>query len=347
MTDAADLVFRRYAEIAEQAADLPAADPARAAEARARNAVLTKPDGALGRLEALAIWYAGWRAIRPDAPAQTLVFAANHGVAARGVSPYPSDVTAQMVLNFEAGGAAINQLCALAGARLEVIALDLERPTADFTQAPAMSEAECCAAVSAGWRAVDPDALCLTLGEMGIGNTTAAAALTAALMGGAASDWVGPGAGAEGEALERKRAAVSLGLDRHRPAIGAAGARAPLEALSRLGGREISALFGALLRARRERLPVLLDGYIVCAAAAALQALAADGLAHCQAGHRSAEPAHDALLRRLELSPLLDLGMRLGEGSGAALALSVLRAALACHAGMASFADAGVSTRGG
>ena len=321
-------------------AALPQPDAEAVAAAKARDAELTKPPGALGRLEALAIWYAGWRGdARPQITApQVAVFAGNHGVTARGVSAFPPEVTAQMVANFEGGGAAINQLAALAGARFSVHPLDLDRPTADFTQAPAMTEAELVAALSAGWVAVAADADLLVVGEMGIGNTTAAAALAVALHGGAGADWVGRGTGLDDAALGLKAQVVDAALAHHGDALAD-----PLEALRRVGGRELAAMAGAIAHARVLRVPVILDGFICTAAAAALAAARAGALDHAVAGHVSAEPGHARLLEALGKAPLLSLGMRLGEGTGAALAINVLRGAVACHSGMATFAEARVA----
>lgn len=322
--------------------DLPAPDAQSTAAAAARQGQLTKPAGSLGRLEDIAVWLAGWqKRARPRADRiRAVVFAGNHGVAARGVSAFPAEVTVQMVANFERGGAAINQLCRLHGAELAVVPLDLDRPTADFTAAPAMTEREFGAAVAAGMAAAEAPADILVLGEMGIANTTSAAAIAAAIAGGPAADWCGSGTGVDAEGRARKAAAVAAALDFHGAALAD-----PLEVLRRLGGREIAALFGALLGARRRRLPVLLDGYVVAAAAAVLHAAAPGGLDHCLAGHRSVEPGHGRLLDRFGMLPLLDLGMRLGEGSGAAVALGVVRAAIACHDGMATFGEAGVSDK--
>ncbi|MEM9725242.1 MAG: nicotinate-nucleotide--dimethylbenzimidazole phosphoribosyltransferase [Pseudomonadota bacterium] len=342
----ADNVFpapRSAQDLCDALAAAPEADRRARDAAAARNAALTKPAGALGRLEDLAIWYCGWAgSARPPQPrAQIIVFAGNHGVSASGVSAYPPEVTAQMVANFEAGGAAINQLAERGSADLLVVPLDLDRPTADFTQVAALGEEEMFDAIAAGWNAVDPAAGLLALGEMGIGNTTAAAALSAALFGGDAADWAGPGAGVVGQGMARKRAVIDAGLAQHRETMAEGG---PLAALRCLGGREIAALVGALLAARRLGAPVLLDGFVVCAAAAVLERIGgASALAHCQAAHRSAEPGHQRQLERLGLTPLLDLGLRLGEGSGAALAISLLRAAIACQSGMASFDEAQVS----
>ncbi len=331
MTDLTDFAALRAALAAAPGPDMEAR-----AGAEARNGQLTKPPGALGRLEELAIWYAGWAGdARPtlDAP-QVLIFAGNHGVAARGVSAFPAEVTAQMVANFAGGGAAINQLAGLAGATLDVHPLDLDRPTADFTQGPAMTEAECCAAFATGWNVVKPQADILVAGEMGIGNTTAAAAIATALLG--STGWAGRGTGVDDAGLARKEAAVAAGL-------AANPGRSGFGVLAALGGREIAAMAGAIAGARAHRVPVMLDGFICCAAALCLWAEDRGALDHCLAGHLSAEGAHGRMLEALGLEPLLSLGLRLGEGSGAALAVQVLRGALACHSGMATFAEAGVA----
>ncbi len=322
--------------------DLLAAAPGPDQDARQgaqdRNGQLTKPPGALGRLEDLAIWYAGWRGdARPQITApQVIIFAGNHGVCAQGVSAFPPEVTAQMVANFEHGGAAINQLSKAFGAKMDVYPLALDTPTADFTTAPAMTESEFIAALQTGWTAVDPNADLLVTGEMGIGNTTSAAAVAAAVLGGLASDWTGRGTGVDDEGLARKTDVVARGVALHATTD-------PLEALRCLGGRELVAMAGAIAAARHHRIPVILDGFICCAAAASL-AKAVDGaLDHTVAGHLSAEGAHQQLLTALGKEPLLQLGLRLGEGSGAALAIGVLKGAVACHSGMATFAEAGVT----
>ena len=319
---------------------LPAAYAAAADAARARQAELIKPPGSLGRLEDLAVWLAAWQGRNPPGLERVLVlvFAGNHGVVARGVSAYPAAVTAQMVGNFEAGGAAINQLCRIARAELAVVPLDLDRPTGDFCIEPAMSESECLRALNCGMAAVPPDLDLLALGEMGIGNTTAAAAIGAVLYGGPAAWWTGPGSGLDKHGVAHKAAVVGRALTRHAEAF-----RDPLEVLRRVGGREIAAMAGAMLAARVHRVPVLLDGFVAGAAAAVLHAHAPDALAHAQAAHLSTEPGHVRLLERLRLRPLLQVDMHLGEASGAALAILLCRAALACHLGMATFAEAGVS----
>jgi nicotinate-nucleotide--dimethylbenzimidazole phosphoribosyltransferase len=330
--------FTSLDEFAAVLAAAPEPDVAAREAARARDAVLTKPPGSLGRLEEVAVWLAGWHGdARPVIAApQIIVFAGNHGVTARGVSAFPAEVTAQMVMNFRTGGAAINQLARAAGAELSVVALDLDRPTADFTVSPAMSEDDCVAALRTGWEAVGEGTDLLVTGEMGIGNTTAAAALGLALFGGRAEDWTGRGTGVDQAGLNRKTAVVAEGAALH-------AGLSPLATLAALGGREIAAMAGAIAGARAQRIPVILDGFICTAAAAVLARAQAGALDHCIAGHLSAEGAHGKLLAALGMRPLLDLGLRLGEGSGAAVAISVVRAAAACHAGMATFAEAGVS----
>ncbi len=319
-------------------ANAPDPDTAAAEGAAERNRQLTKPPSALGRLEDLAIWYASWRGDprpRIEAP-QVIVFAGNHGVTAQGVSAFPPEVTVQMVMNFEHGGAAINQLAKAAGAKMDVHALELNRPTADFTQGPAMTEAEVLSALQTGWTAVDPQADLLVVGEMGIGNTTPAAAIACALFGGAAADWTGRGTGVDDDGLANKTRVVAEGVARHTSQDG-------LEVLRCLGGREIAAMAGAIAAARLLRIPVLLDGFICTSAAACLGRLDPSALDHVIAGHLSAESAHGAMLTKLGKEPLLSLGLRLGEGSGGALAINILKSAVACHSGMATFAEAGVS----
>ena len=332
--------FSTTAEFKSLVQTMPDADPKSREAAESRNNNLTKPPGALGRLEDLAIWMAGWQGTdrpRADRP-QVVIFAGNHGVAAQGVSAFPAEVTVQMVANFEHGGAAINQLSKAFGAEMTVHAIDLDRPTADFTQASAMTEDEFVQALLTGWNAVNPAADLLVAGEMGIGNTTSAAAICAALTKTTAAEWVGRGTGVDDEGLKRKRAVVDAGLSRHSGSLDD-----PLQVLQCLGGREIAAMAGAIARARQERIPVVLDGFICCSAALVLSRLADGALDHCVAGHVSAEGSHPALLKLLGKEPLLSLGLRLGEGSGAALALGVLKGAVACHSGMATFAEAGVS----
>ena len=319
-------------------ANLPAADATATAGAMARNGQLTKPPGALGRLEDVAIWLAGWQGTdRPRIKTpQVAIFAGNHGVVVKGVSAFPPEVTVQMVANFQHGGAAVNQLARTFGATMTVNAIDLDRPTHDFTEMDAMSEADLLTALLIGWNAVDPKADLLVPGEMGIGNTTSAAALACALFGGAPEDWVGRGTGVDDAGLTRKANAIRAGVARLT-------SRDPLSVLAALGGREIAAMAGAMLCARAHCIPVILDGFIACSAAAVLHATNSAALDHCIAGHTSAEAAHTRLLATLNKTALLSLGLRLGEGSGAALAIGIVRAAAECHSGMATFAEAGVA----
>ena len=330
------------AELRERLADLPEGDDRAAAAIAERQSRLTKPQGSLGRLEELTAWLGRWQG--REAPrlddVSVLVFAGNHGVAARGVSAYPASVTAQMVANFEAGGAAINQICKSVGAHLRVIPLKLDAPTGDFTEKQAMSEAEFVEAVAVGYDAVPASADLVCLGEMGIGNTTAASALAAALLGGGGERWAGRGTGLDDAGLARKREVIDAGLTRHQTHHAD-----PLAASMIFGGRELAAILGATLAARRHRIPVLLDGFVATAAAAPLARLQQGALDHAQVAHCSAEAGHRGLCAALGMRPILDLDMRLGEGSGAALTVSVLRAALACHFGMATFDEAGVDER--
>jgi nicotinate-nucleotide--dimethylbenzimidazole phosphoribosyltransferase len=334
--------FTSFSALRTVCLDLPAGHPAASAAAAKREATLTKPPRSLGKLEDLVAWLAHWQDHAPPRLEQVdiLVFAGNHGVTRQGVSAYPAEVTAQMVANFAAGGAAINQLARAAGATLRVIPLSLEAPTADFTEQPALSEPDFLAAVTAGYEAVSPQCDLICLGEMGIGNTTAAAAIAAALFGGGGARWAGRGTGVDDMGLVRKRAVIDRALARHASALDD-----PLKIAAALGGRELAAILGATLAARRQKIPVLLDGFVCSAAVAPLKKLRGDTLAHVQAGHVSAEAGHRMLLDELGLAPLLDLDMRLGEASGAAVALLLLRAALACHTGMATFAEAGVSDK--
>lgn len=332
--------FASLEEFSDILNTLPEPDAAARAAADERNGQLTKPPGALGRLEELAGWYCSWRGDpKPQVShPQIIVFAGNHGVAARGVSAFPAEVTAQMVRNFETGGAAISQLSRAIGARMSVCALKLDAPTADFTEGPAMSEAELVDALLEGWRAVDTGSDLLILGEMGIGNTTSAAAMSLAVFGGRAEDWTGRGTGLDGDALARKAGIVARAVT-----VNASCRGDGLQILRCLGGREIAALAGAMVHARMERIPLILDGFICTAAAACLEVVRPGALDHAVAGHVSAEAAHSRLLERLGKEPILSLGMRLGEGSGAAVAAAVLKGAIACHSGMATFAEAGVS----
>ena len=329
-----------FSQLRDLLHQLPGPDAAAAAACRARDAELTKPAGALGRLEEMAEWLAAWQGRHPPRLERVLilVFVGWHGIARHRVSAYPAEVTDQMVANFAAGGAAINQLAGLAGAELRVIPVGEGRPAHDFTQRPAMSEAGCLRAIAIGMDAVPEATDLVAIGEMGIANTTPAAAVAAALAGEGATRWAGPGTGLDPDGVSHKAAVIDQGLARHRAAMAD-----PLEVLRHVGGREHAAMLGAVLGARLRRVPVLLDGFTATVPAAVLQALEPQAAAHCQVGHCSAEPGHRRLLEQVGRRPLLDLGMRLGEASGAALAIQLARAAVACHAGMATFASAKVS----
>jgi len=323
---------------------LPGPDQEAQTKVVQRQTELTKPPGSLGRLEEIAEWLAAWQgraSPRIERP-RIAVFAGTHGVAARGVSAYPPEVTGQMVKNFLSGGAAINQLAGSIDADLRIYELDLDHPTDDFTKGPAMSEARAANAMAYGMMAAEPGIDVLCLGEMGIANTTTAATLCAALFGGTGADWAGPGTGVQGKALAHKITVIDEALAYHRALIQQ---RDPLALMAAVGGEEFAAIAGAVLAARMGRIPVLLDGYACTAAAAVLYAIDHHALDHCLVAHRSAEPGHTRLLVAINQRPLLDFGMRLGEASAAALAVPLLKAAAACHNGMATFASAGVSSK--
>lgn len=328
------------AEIRILLRELPGPDLGARRAVETRQLELLKPPGALGRLEELAAWIAAWQG--REAPhmsrPRVAVFAGNHGVAAQGISAYPAAVTEQMVQAFIAGQAAVNQLSALVDADLRIYELALDQPTGDISQGPAMAEEDAVRAIAYGMMAVEEGFDCMALGEMGIGNTTAAAALAAALFGGSGADWAGPGTGLAGEALAHKAAVIDRALEVNRASLGD-----PLTALTALGGFEFCAILGAAIACRLARTPVILDGFASTAAASVLYAIEPLLLDHCLVAHVSAEPGHRRLLEAVGKAPLLDLGMRLGEASGAALALPILQAACACNNGMATFAEAGVS----
>lgn len=307
---------------------LTSPDERSAASVTARAAEILRPSGALALLDELAVWLAGWqRTEKPsvDRPA-ALIFAADHGVAAAGVSAYPSSITASMLDAFRAGVSSINVMARTIGGEVTAVDVGVGRPTADFRYAPAMDEARFEEAVNAGRdavRALDTDLL--VVGEMGIGNTTAAAAICTALLGGAPEDWVGRGTGVDDEGLRRKTDAVREACAR---LAASSSSITPETAARELGGAELAAMAGAVSEARRRSIPVLLDGYVTAAAVLPLFLLDPDALSHCRAGHCSAEPGHRRVLARLGMRPLLDLHLRLGEGSGAMAAVPLV--ALAC-----------------
>ncbi len=347
------------AGLLEMMQSIPVPDEMAAARARERQAQLTKPAGALGRLEDLAVQVAGLRGSARPARHNKLVvvFAGDHGVTREGVSAYPSAVTAQMVLSFVRGTAAVGVLARAACARLVVVDVGVDaefapnlpiehckvRPgTASFVQGAAMERSEAIAAMCTGADVITAELSrgidLLALGEMGIGNTTAAAAVAAVLLGRDPADVVGRGTGVDDVGVRRKIAAVRRGVEVNQP-----DPNDPVGVLAAVGGLEIAALTGAMLRAAAARVPILLDGYIVGVAALAAARLAPAACPYFIAAHRSVEPGHRLVLSTLGLRPLLELDMRLGEASGAALALSIVDAALATHDGMATFAEAGVS----
>jgi nicotinate-nucleotide--dimethylbenzimidazole phosphoribosyltransferase len=312
------------------------------AGARVRNADLLKPPGALGRLEDLAIWTAAWQGKAMPSMNRPMIalFGGDHGVTKHGISPYPMAVTRQMLETFGTGGAAINQICATYSLGLKVFDLAIGKPTGDITLEPAMSEEETVQTIAFGMQAISDGTDMLGVGEMGIGNTTIAAAIYTALYGGPASRWVGRGTAADEAMIAQKARIIDLAIAQHKDHLAD-----PLEVLRRLGGREIAAITGAILAARLQNIPVVLDGFVATAGAAILKAMASHALDHCVAGHVSAEQAHQAVLDRLNLKPVLSLGMRLGEGSGAAMAMGVIKGAIACHRDMATFSQAGVSDK--
>ncbi|WP_323014698.1 nicotinate-nucleotide--dimethylbenzimidazole phosphoribosyltransferase [Devosia sp.] len=333
-----------YADVLELLAIAPDGDEAAAAAVRAREAQLTKPAGSLGALEGLVEFLARWQG-RPtprlENPMVT-IFAGNPGVTDPGVSAFPREVPAQMVANFTNGGAAISQICALHEINLRVFELALDLPTGDITLEPALDDKMCAATIAYGMEAIagKPDLICI--GEMGIGNTTVAAAIFAALYGGAGADWVGRGTGVDDAGLARKADAVDRALARHAGALGH-----PLAILARLGGREIAAMLGALIAARHQKVPVIVDGFVATAAAAIAHAVNPASIDHCLFGHVSAEGGHPRALAAMGRTGLLDLGMRLGEGSGAALAAVLVKTALHLHTNMATFESARISGKEG
>jgi len=319
----------------------PGPDAAAVAAFRERDAQLTKIPGSLGRLEEIAELVAAYGGKTPPKIEKPLVavFAANHGITAQGVSAFPAEVTKQMVANYAAGGAAINQICMSSDLGLKVFELALDFPTPDISEADAFDEVGCAATMAFGMESLAGGTDLLCLGEMGIGNTAVASAIYLALFGGKAEDWVGPGTGVTGAGLVHKAEVVARAVAR----IG--GESDPFEILRRLGGREIAAMVGAILGARVQKVPVVVDGFVTSAAAAVVFALDPTAIDHCIFSHVSAEPAHRRALAAMGKTPLFDLGMRLGEGTGAAIAASIVRAACATHAGMATFTEAGVSNK--
>ena len=321
--------------------DLPGPDAHAAQMVNERDSQLTKPPGALGKLEDIAEWLAAWTGRKPQITRPLVaIFAGNHGVTKQGVSPFPAEVTVQMVANFKNGGAAINQICIANDLGLKVFDLALEIPTKDITEEPAMDERTCAATMAFGMESIAGGTDLLCIGEMGIGNTTIASAIYLALFGGTAEEWVGPGTGHDPKGVALKAHVINRAVELHKDHLGD-----PLEVLRRLGGREIAAMAGAILAARAQRIPVVVDGFVASSAAAVLHAMDATSLDHCIFGHVSAEPAHQKALAAMNKTALLNLDMRLGEGTGAALAAGIIKAAALCHTGMATFEEAAVSDK--
>ena len=331
-----------FADIVELLTAVPDGDEAAVAAVRARDAELTKPAGSLGRLEELVEFLARWqhRSVpRLENPMVT-IFAGNHGVAEHGVSAFPPEVTAEMVANFTNGGAAVSQICGLHEINLRVFELALELPTGDITREAALDDQMCAATIAYGMEAVAGKPDLMGLGEMGIGNTTVAAAIFAALYGGTGADWAGRGTGVDDAGFARKISAVDSALAFHKDSLDH-----PLAILARLGGREVAAMLGALIAARHQKVPVVIDGYVATAAAAIAHAVNPASIDHCLFAHVAAEGAHARVLELIGKEPLLDLGMRLGEGTGAALGVVLAKTALHLHVNMATFDSASVSRR--
>ena len=321
---------------------IPKFDHLKASKAKELQNELLKPKGSLGKLEEYAIWMAGWqKKINPSIEnAHCLIFAGNHGVARKGVSAFPSEVTEQMVENFKKGGAAINQLCELAGLKLNVIPLDLDEPTKDFSENFAMDKEEVISAMQTGFDSVPYNCDLLVLGEMGISNTTSASALSCALFNEKVENMTGIGTGLNNQQLENKMSVIKSALKLHGTKF-----TSTIKILSCFGGREISAIAGSIIAARLKSIPVLLDGFICTAAASTLTLYDENFLDHCLISHLSTEPGHLKILSYLKKDPILDLNLRLGEGSGAAIASLILKSAIVTHNGMSTFSDAHVTNK--
>jgi nicotinate-nucleotide--dimethylbenzimidazole phosphoribosyltransferase len=317
---------------------LPAPDERARAEVRARAAEVLRPTGAFARLDEVAAWLAGWQGTeRPAVRRPALVvFVGDHGVAVENVSAYPAEVTGAMLDALQQGKATATALAAEVGACVDVIDVGVGRPTGNIAVEPALDHDRFDDAFDTGRKAVRAlDADLLVVGEMGIGNTTAAAALSASLFGLTADDWTGRGTGVDDVRLRRKIEVVRAARDR-------AGHCEPLEAFRQLGGSEMVAAAGAIVEARQRRMPVVLDGFVVTAAAAPLELVRPGALDHCIAGHRSPEPGHSLLLEKLGKEPLLDLGLRLGEGTGALAAVPLIRMAARAVTDVATFEEWGL-----
>lgn len=322
-----------FDDFRELLAKLPAADAAAEARMRALFARAGRPEGSLGRVEDIAAWLAAWSGRAPPAVTRPLVaiFAGNHGVARHGVSPRPAAATLDAVELCAAGGAAINQVCIAHELGLKVFDLALDIPTGDITREAALDERGCAATMAFGMEAIAGGTDLLCLGDLGAGNSTVAAAVLAAVLGGGGADWVGAGSGAGPPMMVRKAEVVDAALAFHRASL-----KDPLEALRRVGGREFAAIAGAILAARMQKIPVLIDGFAALAAAAVLHCANPAALDHCQLACSSSDPAQAKAAERLGLRPLLDLGLNHKEGVGAALAAGLIKAAALTSSGMAA-----------
>tara|TARA_Y100000590_G_scaffold467150_1_gene645000 strand:- start:4581 stop:5609 length:1029 start_codon:yes stop_codon:yes gene_type:complete len=330
-----------FNELVDFITEMPKIDQDAVNMAKDRDKRLLKPPGSLGELEEIVLWAAGWQGTYPPKidNISVAIFVSNHGTAINHrISPYPTAVTGQLLKSWRSESAVINQICKTHNIGLQVFDLAVEEPTQDITIAPAMTSKDCITTILYGREAIasNPDIICL--GEGGIGNTTIASAICAALYGGDLKDWVGPGTGADQNMIKKKIEVIEKSLNFHK-------SRLPLEVLRCFGGREFAGIVGAILAARFERVPVILDGFPVCAAAAILNEILPSSLDHCYVAHKSREPGHKKLLQKLGKKPLLDLQMSLGEGSGAALAVPLITSAINIHNNTSTFQDAEVQDR--
>ena len=331
---------KHFDDLTKLIMELPAGSQSAVEGVRAREQTLTKPAGSMGQMEYLVEFLARWQETSKPTLNNPMVaiFAGNHGVAEQGVSAFPASVTAQMVANFTNGGAAISQISKLHELNLRVFELAIEMPTGDITKEAALDDRTCAATIAYGMEAIAgaPDLLCI--GEMGIGNTTIASAIFAAIFEGTGEDWVGAGTGLDQAGIQNKICVVDKALALHKTNLDH-----PLKILARLGGREIAAMLGAIIAARHQKIPVIIDGFVATAAAAIAYAINPASLDHCLFGHVSAENAHVKALEKMNKRGLLNLELRLGEGSGAALAAVMVKTALHMHQNMATFEEAAVS----
>lgn len=314
--------------------NLPSADAFSITLAKKRQNKLTNSQGALGKLGDIAVWYAGWRGTEKPMVKRPLVaiFSGNHGVTEENITPFPQSMTQKMVQNFATGGAAINQICIAYDLGLKIFDLALEYPTMNITKDAAMDERSAAATMAFGMESIAGGTDLLCIGEMGIGNSTIASALCLALFGGDVEEWTESAMGSDKEFYQRKIATLKTAISLHKDHF-----HDPFEIMRRLGGREIAAMVGAILAARMEKIPVILDGFVATAAAAIVYKMHPRALDHTLVGHVSSEVVHHKLLKIIGKEPLLDLKMRLGEGAGAAMAAGIVKAAVLTHTQMAFF----------